>query len=89
MTAENLEQKIRRIGNPVTMMRNSPQGHYEFPIPSEFSNWGDEQAAWRNTAVLFDQSFHMTDVYFRGAKTEGVLRGHRDEQLRHLRAGQG
>ena len=67
MTAENLEQKIRRIGNPVTMMRNSPQGHYEFPIPSEFSNWGDEQAAWQHTAVLFDQSFHMTDVYFRGA----------------------
>lgn len=65
--AENLEQKIRRIGDPVTMLRNSPQGPYEFPIPSEISNWGDEQAAWRDTAVLFDQSFHMTDVYFRGS----------------------
>jgi vanillate/3-O-methylgallate O-demethylase len=67
MTAENLEEKIRRIGNPVTMMRNSPAGHYEFPIPSEYSNWGDEQAAWQHTAILFDQSFHMTDVYFRGS----------------------
>lgn len=66
--AENLEQKIRRIGDPVAMLRNSPQGHYEFPIPSEISNWGDEQAAWRTTAVLFDQSFHMTDVYFRGSR---------------------
>lgn len=68
VTAENLEQKIRRIGDPVTMLRNSPQGHYEFPIPSEYSNWGDEQAAWQHTAVLFDQSFHMTDVYFRGSR---------------------
>jgi vanillate/3-O-methylgallate O-demethylase len=67
MTDENLEQKILRIGNPVTMLRNSPAGHYEFPIPNEFSNWGDEQAAWHHTAVLFDQSFHMTDVYFRGS----------------------
>jgi glycine cleavage system aminomethyltransferase T len=67
MTDENLEQKIRRIGNPVSMLRNSPAGHYEFPIPNEFSNWGDEQAAWHHTAVLFDQSFHMTDVYFRGS----------------------
>jgi glycine cleavage system aminomethyltransferase T len=32
----------------------------------EFSNWRDEQRAWATTAVLFDQSFHMTDVYFRG-----------------------
>src|ERR1700728_4178839 len=67
MTDENLEQKIRRIGNPVTMLRNSPAGHYEFPIPNEFSNWGDEQAAWQHTPVLFDQSFHMTDVSFRGS----------------------
>jgi glycine cleavage system aminomethyltransferase T len=67
MTAETLEEKIRRIGDPVTMLRNSPQGHYEFPIPNEFSNWGDEQQAWQQKAVLFDQSFHMTDVYFRGS----------------------
>jgi len=66
MAPETLEQKIQRIGNPVRMMRNSPQGAYEFPIANEFSNWRDEQAAWKNTAVLFDQSFHMTDVYFKG-----------------------
>jgi glycine cleavage system aminomethyltransferase T len=75
MTAENLEQKIRRIGDPVTMLRNSPQGHYEFPIPSEISNWGDEQAAWHQAAVLFDQSFHMTDVYFRGPRLNDFFAG--------------
>jgi glycine cleavage system aminomethyltransferase T len=66
MTNETLEQKIQRIGNPVRMLRNSPQGAYEFPIASEYTNWRDEQTAWTTTAVLFDQSFHMTDVYFKG-----------------------
>ena len=66
MAPESLEQKIRRIGNPVRMMRNSSQGAYEFPIANEYSNWRDEQAAWKTTAVLFDQSFHMTEVYFTG-----------------------
>jgi vanillate/3-O-methylgallate O-demethylase len=66
MVPESLEQKIQRIGDPVRMLRNSPQGAYEFPIPAEYSNWRDEQAAWATTAVLFDQSFHMTDVYFTG-----------------------
>ena len=25
------------------------------PIPAEFSNWREEQRAWRETAILFDQ----------------------------------
>ncbi len=48
------------------MLRNSAVGAYPFPIPSEFSNWRDEQEAWRNSAVLLDQSFHMTDLYVEG-----------------------
>ena len=24
------------------------------PVPAEFSNWRDEQRAWRETAILFD-----------------------------------
>ena len=35
-------------------------------VPSEFSNWMDEQVAWRETAALFDQTHHMTDVYIAG-----------------------
>ena len=66
MPDESLEQKIQQIGSPVRMLRNAAQGAYEFPMPGEFSNWRDEQRAWRTTAVLFNQSFHMTDVYFKG-----------------------
>ena len=66
MRFKSLEDKIRAWGNPVEMLRNAPSGPYQFPIPSEFSNWRDEQEAWRKTAVLFDQSYHMTDLYVEG-----------------------
>jgi glycine cleavage system aminomethyltransferase T len=35
-------------------------------IPREVSNWRDEQRAWRETAVLFDQSHHMPVLFLRG-----------------------
>ena len=36
------------------------------PVPPEFSNWRDEQRAWRETAVLFDQSHHMPELFLKG-----------------------
>ena len=44
-----------------------------FPIAPEFSNWRDEQEAWRKTAILFDQSYHMTDLYVQGPDTVRLL----------------
>jgi vanillate/3-O-methylgallate O-demethylase len=35
-------------------------------VPSEFTNWRDEQRSWRETCALFDQSHHMTDLYIEG-----------------------
>ena len=73
MTTLSLEQKIKEAGNPVTMLRNSQAGAYVFPIAPEFSNWRDEQEAWRKTAILFDQSYHMTDLYVQGPDTVRLL----------------
>lgn len=73
MTAISLEAKIASIGNPVDMLRNAPSGPYQFPIKAEFSNWRDEQTAWRTGAVLFDQSFHMTDLHVRGKDTRRLI----------------
>src|SRR6266536_1782159 len=36
------------------------------PVPAEFSNWRDEQRAWRESAILFDQSHHMPELYLTG-----------------------
>ncbi|VFU16610.1 hypothetical protein [Methylocella tundrae] len=36
------------------------------PVPLECSNWIDEQRAWRNAAILFDQSHHMPELFLRG-----------------------
>jgi vanillate/3-O-methylgallate O-demethylase len=70
---QSLEQKLQESGNPVDMLRNSPAGPYVFPIAAEFSNWRDEQEAWRKTAVLMDQSVHMTDLYVQGKDTVRLL----------------
>ena len=42
-------------------------GAYVYPVvPSEFTNWRDEQRAWRESVVLFDQSHHMAEFPVKG-----------------------
>jgi vanillate/3-O-methylgallate O-demethylase len=67
MAHKNLEDVLKAAKNPVDLLRNSQVGAYVYPVvPAEFSNWRDEQAAWRKSAVLFDQSHHMVDLYITG-----------------------
>jgi vanillate/3-O-methylgallate O-demethylase len=67
MGQQNLDDLLKAAGNTVQMLRNSQIGAYVYPVvPSEFSNWRDEQKAWRETAVLFDQSHHMANLYVEG-----------------------
>ena len=67
MSSQSLEGLLEQVGSAVTLARNSQIGPYVYPkVPSEFSNWRDEQHAWRETCCLFDQSHHMTDLYIKG-----------------------
>jgi vanillate/3-O-methylgallate O-demethylase len=67
MQHKNLEELLRAAGNPVGMLRDSQIGAYVYPVvPSEFSNWRDEQAAWQKSVVLYDQSHHMVEQYVEG-----------------------
>lgn len=67
MSHRSLEDLLQAAGNPVDLLRNSKIGPYVYPkVPSEFTNWRDEQRAWRETSAFFDQCHHMTDVYFEG-----------------------
>lgn len=73
MSKKTLEQKIQEVGNPAHMLRNVPTGLYAFPYPPWYTTWREEQEAWNNTSLLFDQSLHMTDVYFQGPDVKRLL----------------
>jgi len=67
MRFKNLEEALNAAGGAVSLLRSSLIGRYVFPVvPAEFTNWRDEQQAWRNTCALMDLSYHMTDLYLKG-----------------------
>jgi len=66
MSPRSLED-ILQSTNPVDLLRQSQTGPYAFPVVRpEFTNWRDEQRAWRQSCALLDQSHHMTDLYLEG-----------------------
>jgi vanillate/3-O-methylgallate O-demethylase len=74
MTPKNLQALLDDSGNTVELLRNSQIGAYVYPVvPYEFSNWRREQRAWRETAVLFDQSHHMVNLFLRGPEALKLL----------------
>ena len=49
VTTDSLEDKLQRLGNPAEWLRNVPLGPYAYPKKTaEFTNWRDEQRAWRD-----------------------------------------
>ena len=68
MTAKNLQELLDQSGDTVSLLRNSQLGAYIYPVvPSEFTNFRREQKAWRETAVLYDQSHHMFNTFISGS----------------------
>lgn len=67
MAPKNLQEVLDASGSVVDLLRNSQIGAYIYPVVApEFTNWRSEQRAWRETAVLFDQSHHMDNVFIKG-----------------------
>ena len=53
MSYRSLEELLQTVGSPVKLLRNSQIGPYAFPVVRpEFSNWRDEQRAWKETCAL-------------------------------------
>lgn len=74
MSGSSLEAALRDNGGPVRLLRNSKTGTYVYPIVApEFSNWRDEQRAWRESAVLFDQTHHMDELIVEGPDAAAFL----------------
>jgi glycine cleavage system aminomethyltransferase T len=66
MSQQSLEALLQNT-TPVKLLRNSAIGPYVYPVvQSEYTNWRDEQRAWQKDCVLFNQSYHMTDMYVEG-----------------------
>jgi len=62
-----LQDVLDASGSTVELLRNSQIGAYVYPVVApEFHNWRNEQRAWRETAVLFDQTHHMDNLFIRG-----------------------
>ena len=66
MATDSLQNQMDAAGGALAMLRGSQLGPYVFPVQPEFSNWRDEQRAWREGVALLDLSSHMTDLYIEG-----------------------
>ena len=67
MSHRSLEDLLESAGDRVALLRNQQTGPNVYPgVPSEFTNWRDEQQAWQRTCVLFNQSYHMADLAVEG-----------------------
>jgi glycine cleavage system aminomethyltransferase T len=74
MTEQTLQQKLDAQADIVEFLRNQQVGPNVYPgVPAEYSNWRNEQRAWAETAVLFNQSFHMVELYVRGPEAFQLL----------------
>jgi vanillate/3-O-methylgallate O-demethylase len=74
MTAASLEERLGEAGSPVNLLRRAPLGPYTFPgIPPEYTNWRDEQRAWKEGVALLELSYHMAELHLRGPQALSLL----------------
>src|SRR5580765_8326321 len=67
MSDRSLEDLLGTVESPVEMLRNSQAGPNVYPgVPAEYTSWRDEQNAWQQSCVLFNQSYHMADLAVEG-----------------------
>jgi syringate O-demethylase len=67
VSQRSLEDLLATVDSAVELLRNSQAGPNVYPgVPAEYTNWRDEQLAWQQTCVLFNQSYHMADLAVEG-----------------------
>ena len=73
MAGSSLQDKISASGNVHDMLYHASGRVFQFPVQSEFTNWRDEQDAWRTAAIFQNMSHHMCNVYFEGPDVYRLL----------------
>lgn len=72
----SLEALLEQSGDIVELLRNQQSGPNVYPgVPAEYSNWRDEQQAWQQSCVLFNQSYHMAELMVEGPGAFAFLNG--------------
>jgi syringate O-demethylase len=67
MSDQSLEELLCVTESTVELLRNAQVGPNVYPgVPAEFTNWRDEQRAWQETCVLYNQSYHMAELMVEG-----------------------
>ena len=70
----NTLQDLLNERSAVDLLRNAQTGSYIYPVvPADFTNWIKEQRAWRDTAVLYDQTHHMDQVFLSGSDAINLI----------------
>ena len=74
MTHTSLQEVLDASGNVVDHLRNVQVGAYVYPVvAAEFTNWRNEVRSWRESAVLFDQSHHMDNLFISGPGAQQLI----------------
>ena len=93
MSRRSLEDLLATADSPVDLLRNAKAGPNVYPgVPPEYTNWRDEQRAWQETCVLFNLSYHMTDLAVEGPDAVTLLSdlavnsfaGYTDDRAKHF-----
>ncbi len=72
--SKNLEEVLAAAGGISHFLYNQQTGPNVYPgVPAEYTNWRDEQKAWQQTCVLFNQSYHMADLQIEGPDAMKLL----------------
>ena len=93
MVHRSLQDVLNSVPDIVEYLYNETPGPHSrtnpglVPIPLEHTNWRDEQLAWRNSAVLFDQSHHMPELFVSGPGARELLTRIGVNSFKNLRPG--
>ncbi len=78
-TPKSLQELIDCKPNLVEFFRNDTLAPHAkdrrglSPVPIEVTNWRDEQRAWRESVLIFDQSHHMPETFLTGPDSMRLL----------------
>lgn len=83
-TSLSLQDVLDASENPVTHLRSLDvsAGVQFADTPEEYTNWIEEQRAWREGCAFMDQSYHMVNQYMEGsAETTAAFSGEETIEL--------